>query len=104
MKEMQEQLQASLSQQPQPRMSTQDPALDCTVPSMLKSSVGSTGVDDGHYLVDDIKEQKSCELIFKMNNISIKVADGFALTNPPGALHHCNPIHLAMLVSGWMKL
>src|SRR3954462_3682807 len=27
-----------------------------------------------------------------MNNISIKVADGFALANPPGALHHCNPI------------
>src|SRR3954463_14734707 len=59
---------------------------------MPKSSVGSMGVDDGHYPVDDIKEQKRCELIFKMNNISIKVADGFALTNPPKALHHCNMI------------
>src|SRR3954463_12630830 len=59
---------------------------------MPKSSVGSMGVDDGHYPVDDIKEQKCCELIFKMNNISIKVEDDFALTNPPRALHHCNLI------------
>src|SRR4051812_7253387 len=59
---------------------------------MHRSSVGSTGVDDGHYPVDDITEKKRCELIFKMSNISIKVADGFALPNPPGALHHCNPI------------
>src|SRR3954468_9792750 len=59
---------------------------------MPKSSVGSTGVDDGHYPVDDIKEQKLCELIFKMNNISIKVADGFALPNPPEATYHGNPI------------
>src|SRR4051812_13913735 len=59
---------------------------------MLKSSVGSAGVDDGHYPVDDIKDQKCCELIFKMNNLSIKVADSFALTNPPGALHRYNLI------------
>src|SRR3954468_5345524 len=89
---MQEQLHTSLSQQPQPRTSTQDPPEETTVPSMTKSSVGSTGVDDGHYPVDDIKEQKRCELIFKMNNISLKMADDFALLNPPGALHHCNPI------------
>src|SRR3954463_2708951 len=89
MKEIQEQLHASLSQQQQP---TQDLPQETTVPSMPKSSVGSTGFDDGHYPVDDIKEQKRCELILKMNNISLKVADGFALPNPPGALHHCNPI------------
>src|SRR4051812_28763352 len=89
MKEIQEQLHASLSQQQQP---TEDPPQATTVPSMLKSNVGSTGFDDGHYPVDDIKEQKHCELIFKMKNISFKVADGFALPNPPGALHHCNLI------------
>src|SRR3954466_11123608 len=89
MKEMVEKLQASLSQQPQP---TQDPPEATTVPSMPKSSVGSTGVDDGHYPVDDIKEQKRCELIFKMNNISIKVADGFALPNPPEGTYHDNSI------------
>ena len=86
MKEIVEQLSRSQQQQP-----TQDPP-EATTPSMPRSSVGSTGVDDGHYPVDDITEQKRCELIFKMSNISIKVADGFALPNPPGALHHCNPI------------
>ena len=40
MKEMQEQIQASRSQQPQP---TQDPPEATTVPSMPRSSVGSTG-------------------------------------------------------------
>src|SRR3954468_15040895 len=89
MKEIQEQLHVSLSEQPQP---TQDPPEATTVPSMPRSSVGSTGVDDGHYPVDDITEQKCCELIFKMSNISIKVAVDFALPDPPGALHHCNPI------------
>src|SRR3954467_15735724 len=86
MKEIVEQLSRSQQQQP-----TQDPP-EATTPSMHRSSVGSTGVDDGHYPVDDITEQKRCELIFKMSNVSIKVADGFALPNPPGALHHCNPI------------
>src|SRR4051794_28399029 len=61
---------------------------------MPKSSMGSTRVDDGHYPVDDIKEMKSCELVFKMNNISIKVAHDFALPNPPKATYHGNPIPL----------
>src|ERR1041385_7334924 len=69
MKDMQERLQESLSQQPQP---TQDPPEATTVPCMTKSNVGSTGIDEGHYPVDDITEQKHCELIFKMSNISIK--------------------------------
>src|SRR3954466_4308050 len=35
---------------------------------------------------------KTCEPHFKMNNISIKVADGFALSNSPEATYHGNPI------------
>src|SRR3954468_20155259 len=44
MKEIQEQLYASISQQQQP---TQDPPQATTIPSMPKSSVGSTRFDDG---------------------------------------------------------
>ena len=72
-----------------------DPALDSTIPSMPKSNVGSTGVDDAllaHYPVDDIQESTSCELHYKMNNISIKVADGIAFLNPPEAIYHDNPV------------
>src|SRR3954463_14103782 len=50
MKEIVEQLSRSQQQQP-----TQDPP-EATTPSMPRSSVGSTGVDDGHYPVDDITE------------------------------------------------
>jgi hypothetical protein len=28
----------------------------------------------------------------KVKNISMKVVDGYALTNPPDATFHCNPI------------
>ena len=64
---------------------------------MSKSSVGSTGVpaDDAllaHYPVDDIQETTTCELHMKMKNISMKVADGFALPNAPEATIHGNPI------------
>ena len=70
-----------------------DPALDSTIPSMPKSSVGSTGdALLAHCPVDDIQESTSCELRYRMNNISIKVADGIALPNPPGATYHGNPV------------
>src|SRR3989337_2911377 len=37
-------------------------------------------------------ENTNCELHFKMKNISMKVADAVAYTNPPKATFHCNPI------------
>ena len=42
--------------------------------------------------MDDIMENTNCELHFKMKNISMKVADVVAYTNPPEATFHCNPI------------
>ena len=72
-----------------------DPLLDSTIPSMPKSSMGSTGLNEAllaHHLVDDIQESTSCELHYKMNNISIKVADNIALPNPPEAIYHGNPV------------
>nr|BDI54685.1 transposon protein, putative, CACTA, En/Spm sub-class [Triticum aestivum] len=71
-----------------------DPALDSTAPSMPRSSVGSTPDDAmlGRYPVDDITENTSCVLHVKMKNISMKVADAVAFTNPPEATFHCNPI------------
>ena len=71
-----------------------DPALDSTAPSMPRSSVGSAPDDAmlGRYPVDDITENTSCELHVKMKNISMKVADAVAFTNPPEATFHCNPI------------
>ena len=85
-----------------------DPALDSTIPSMPQTSVGSTRVptDDAllaRYLMDDIQETTRCELHMKMKNISMKVADGFALSNPPEATIHDNPIPPSYVVSGWMK-
>jgi hypothetical protein len=71
------------------------PALDSTVPSMPKSSVGSTGVpaDDAlltRYPVDDIKETTTCELHMKLKQISMKEANDYALPNPPEATFHGN--------------
>ena len=62
-----------------------DPALDSTAPSMPRSSVGSAPDDAmlGRYPVDDITENTNCELHVKMKNISMKVADAVAFTNPP---------------------
>ena len=61
-----------------------DPSLDSTVPSMPRSSVGSAPDDAllDSYPVDDIMENTNCELHFKMKNISMKVADALAFTNP----------------------
>ena len=64
---------------------------------MPKSNVGSTGVpaDDAllaRYPMDDIQETTTCELHMKMKNISMKVANGFALPNAPEATIHSNPI------------
>ena len=53
------------------------------------------GVDDAllaHYPVDGIQESTSCELHYKMNNISIKVVADYALPNPPEATIHDNLI------------
>ena len=68
--------------------------MDSTVPSMPRSSVGSAPGDAllDSYQVDDIMENTNCELHFKMKNISMKVADALAFTNPPEATFHCNPI------------
>ena len=68
--------------------------MDSTVPSMPRSSVGSAPGDAllDSYPVDDIMENTNCELHFKMKNISMKVADALAFTNPPEATFHCNPI------------
>ena len=73
------------------------PALHSTLRTVPKSSVGSTGVPAAHALlahnpVNDIQESTSCELHYKMNNISINVADGYALPNPPEATIHGNPV------------
>ena len=70
------------------------PTLDSTVPSMPRSSVGSTPGDAllDRYPVDDIMESTNCELHFKMKNISMKVADAIAYTNSPDATFYCNPI------------
>ena len=69
----------------QQRQKLADPALDSTVPSMPRSSVGSAPGEAllDRYPVDDIMDNTNCELHFKMKNISMKVADGVAYTNPP---------------------
>ena len=61
---------------------------------MPRSSVGSAPDDAmlGRYPVDDITENTNCELHVKITNISMKVADAVAFTNPPEATFHCNPI------------
>jgi len=78
----------------------QDPSLDGTagVPSQRKSSVADSEApaDDARrmieggpgYPVDAIKEQKPCELHQLFRNISLKVALGYALPCPPGAVWH----------------
>ena len=61
---------------------------------MPRSSVGFAPGDAllDRYPVDDIMENTNCELHFKMKNISMKVADAVAYTNPTEATFHCNPI------------
>ena len=62
---------------------------------MPRSSVGSASGDEAlldRYPVDDIIDTTTCELHFKMKNMSMKVADGYAYTNPPKATFHCNSI------------
>ena len=61
---------------------------------MPRSRVGSAPGDAllDSYPVDDIMENTNCELHFKMKNISMKVADAVAFTNPPEATFHCNLI------------
>ena len=45
-----------------------------------------------HYPVDDITEKTDCELHMSMNNVSFKVAVGYALPNPAGASYHLGGI------------
>src|SRR5215216_3397540 len=61
---------------------------------MPRSSVGFAPGEAllDRYAVDDIMDNTNCELHFKMKNISMKVADAVAWTNPPEATFHCNPI------------
>ena len=84
----------SLSQQRGSQQLADDPPLDSVVPSMPRNSVGSAPGDAllDIYPVNDIMENTNCELHFKMKNISMKVADTLAFTNPPDATFHCNPI------------
>ena len=84
----------SLSQQRGSQQLADDPPMDSTVPYMPRSSVGSSLGDAllDSYPVDDIMENTNYELHFKMKNISMKVADALAFTNPPEATFHCNPI------------
>ena len=42
--------------------------------------------------MNDIMENTNCEIHLKMKNISMKVADAVAYTNPSEATFHCNPI------------
>ena len=81
------------SQQRQ-RQADDRPALDSTVPSMPRSSVGSAPGNTmlERYPMDDIMENTNCELHFKIKNISAKAADAVAYTNPPGATYHCRTI------------
>ena len=77
----------SLSQQRGSQQLVDDPPMDSTVSSIPRSSVGSAPGDAmlDSYPVDDIMENTNCELHFKMKNISMKVADALAFTNPPEA-------------------
>ena len=61
---------------------------------MPTSSVGSAPGDAllDRYPVDDIIATTTCELHIKVKNISMKVADGYAYTNPTEATFHCNMI------------
>ena len=54
-------------------------------PSQQRSNMASTGVgaDEApmdRYPVDDIRERTSCELHVGVRNLSLKAADGYALT------------------------
>ena len=99
----------SLSQQrgsQQLQQLADDPALYSTGPSMPRSSVGSAAPDDamlGGYPVDDITENTNCELHVKMKNISMKVADGCAFTNPPRQPSIATRFQRAMLMSWLMR-
>ena len=75
---------------------------------MPRSSVGSAPADIDNallasYPVDDIKDSTNCELHMKVKNLSMKVADGYALANPLKQPSIAIPFQLAMLVSGLMK-
>ena len=108
-------LEASLQRQQQQidelrglRSQQQDPTFDGG-PSQRRSSVASTEVPAGHAAVmdstrmiddaaapmeavDAIKEKTSCELHVSVSNVSIKVADGYALPCVDGATWHSLPI------------
>ena len=65
-------------------------------PSQWRSSVASTGVgadlSTGTYPVDDISEKTSCEPHVPIINLSLKVADGYALTCESTAVWHFKEI------------
>jgi hypothetical protein len=68
----------------------QGPAFDSNDgPSQRRSSMASTGLGAGEapivcYPMDGIKDKTPCELHQSMNNISMKVAVGYALSCEPG--------------------
>ena len=78
-------------------------ALDATDPSNRKSSVASSllpaGDDDALMMaplcrnpVDDITESTPCELQFKVFNLTMKVAVGYAVPMGPTPTFHCSPV------------
>ena len=72
---------------------------------MPRSSVGSAPDDAmlDRYPVDDITENTNYELHVKMKNISMKVADAVAFTNPPRQPSIATRFQRAMLVSWLMR-
>ena len=85
------------------------PAADAG-PSQLKSSVGSTQLEDrtveppaAHYPVDDITEKTNSDLHMTTKNISFPVAVGYALTNQSRATHHGGQIRAGYALVGVEK-
>ena len=89
----QEQIDSLSQERASQRQQQADLALNSTVPSMPKRSMGSTPADDAllaRYPVDDVKNATPCELHVKLKNISMKVANDYALPNPPEETFHGN--------------
>ena len=85
------QLQQQMSQQGGTTVQLQAGTAASSDPSQRKSSVASMPVDEApmdRYPVDDLGEKRNCQLHQSMKNISMKVAEGFALACEPRARWH----------------
>ena len=105
MKRAQEQIYTLSQERPSQQRQQEEinPALDSTIPSMPRRSVGSAPADVAVHLVDDIEDSTTCELHIKVKNVSIKVVDDYALQIP--LTQHSIPVRFqrAMLVSWLMR-